>query len=535
MPASDCRLPTVHHRGKHLLAALIVAVVASSGVLRADPPLRIGRITIHAQPVFDAAEVARGDFYRTLNILHVQTPVALIRRFLLFHEGDPYDPATLAETERNLRLFDFLKSASVKASPPHDGVVDVTVITEDEWTTDLTGDFSNSGGIAVFASDITQKDLFGTGSDLDIHGDRGTERNTRSIEFLDPAALGPYWNLDTLYARNSDGNEEKLALVRPLYSYTTPWTASFLFDHLLEDNRIFQEGEVSARFRQEHRELALSSLHILSADPHGSSGIVGGIDLLDDSFSHLADRPLDLIPADRHFRFFDVGYESVGYRYLKLDYVNRDLRVQDYNLGELTSIHAAISPGRSGNEPLTWRIRVSERMGYAFNDHAFVIGLINASTRGPHDRDSIVSLDVRSVTRFQTRHPQAFVARLRIDRGWQLDRDVQFLADGQSGLRAYPDFAFEGSRRLIVNAEQRMFLGREVLQLFGPSIAVFADSGQAVDGPFRGMKTDAGAGLRIGIARYDSALIRIDWSYAFNASPVSRRGGVWSIATSQAF
>jgi hypothetical protein len=33
-----------------------------------------------------------------------------------------------------------------------------------------------------------------------------------------------------------------------------------------------------------------------------------------------------------------------------------------------------------------------------------------------------------------------------------------------------------------------------------PGIAVFADSGQAVDGPFRGMKSDAGAGLRIGIA-----------------------------------
>jgi hypothetical protein len=80
-----------------------------------------------------------------------------------------------------------------------------------------------------------------------------------------------------------------------------------------------------------------------------------------------------------------------------------------------------------------------------------------------------------------------------------------------------------------------VFLGRELLQLFGPSVALFADSGQAVDGSFRGMKSDAGIGLRIGIARYDGALIRIDWAYAFNASPLNRRGGVVSVSTSQAF
>ena len=512
--------------------ALLVLAAASA---QAAEPLRIGSITIVTQPLFDAKEQRRGGFYRTLNSLHSQTPAALIRRFLTFREGDPYDPAKLAETERNLRLFDFLKSASVVASPPHDGVVDVKVTTEDEWTTDLTGDFSNSGGIAIFASDITQKDLFGTGIDLDLHGDHGTDRNTSSIELIDPAALGAYWNLDTLYAKNSDGNEEKLALVRPLYSYTTPWTANFLFDHLLRNERIFEEGEVAARFRQEHREVSLSSEYVLHADPNGSSGVVGGIDLLDDSFSHIEGRPLDLIPADRHFRFIDVGYESTGYHFLKLNYVSRDLRVQDFNLGSITSVHAAISPRTSDSEPLTFRLRASERMGYALSDHAFVLGLISASTRGPHDRDSIVSLDGRAIWRFQTLYPQAFVSRVRLDLGWQLDRDVQFLADGQNGLRAYPDFAFEGNRRLIVNVEHRMFLGRELMQLFGPSLAVFADSGQAVNGPFHGMKSDAGAGLRIGIARYDSALIRIDWSYAFNASPLSRRGPVWSISTSQAF
>ena len=84
---------------------------------------------------------------------------------------------------------------------------------------------------------------------------------------------------------------------------------------------------------------------------------------------------------------------------------------------------------------------------------------------------------------------------------------------------------------------ENLFLGREILQMFGPSVAVFADSGQAVERNFRlaGMKSDVGVGLRIGIARFESALLRIDFAYALNNSPLSHRGRVISISTVQAF
>src|SRR6267142_5442542 len=137
------------------LALLLCALAAHS-----EPPMRIGRITIDAVPLFNAAEATHGSFYRGANLLHVQTRVGLLRRFLLFREGDVYDPAKLAESERNLRLFDFLDSVSVTASPPHDGVVDVTVVTKDAWTTVVNGDFSNEGGKALYDIDLAQKDLF---------------------------------------------------------------------------------------------------------------------------------------------------------------------------------------------------------------------------------------------------------------------------------------------------------------------------------------------------------------------------------------
>ena len=71
-----------------------------------------------------------------------------------------------------------------------------------------------------------------------------------------------------------------------------------------------------------------------------------------------------------------------------------------------------------------------------------------------------------------------------------------------------------------------------------PGAVVFVDSGEAVtNGPFRlsRLRSDAGAGLRFSVARFESTMIRLDVAYAFNPSPLSRRGIVVSFATTQAF
>jgi hypothetical protein len=513
---------------------LLLLMALASTRAGAEPPLRVGRITIDVVPVYNDAEARQGSIYGMLNLLHVQTRTALLQRFLLFREGDPFNPALLAETERNLRLFDFLESVSVTPSAPHDGLVDVSVVTHDALTTVPNADFSNEGGIATYSVDVTQLDLFGSGAAVNVHSEHGVERNVAAIEVTHPAIFGPHWRLDSLYSKNSDGDEERVALDRPMDSYTAPWSAGILADHLLRNERLFAEGSVAARFRHEHRQLSLFRSLVLHAAPGSSSSLIGGIDLSDDAFAHLPDRSNDLIPNSRHFRFLEGGYERTGLHFVKLTYIDRDLRDQDFNLGTFTSLRAAVSPSIQGR-PLTWRFRAAAGAGYAFSERSFLLGQISASTRAPRDRNTVISLDGRSVFRIDTRFPQAFVTRARIDAGWQLDRDVQFLADGQSGLRAYPDFAFEGSRRIILNAEHRVFLGRELFQLVGPGAAVFVDSGQAGDGAFHGMKSDAGVGLRFGIARLNAALIRVDWAYAFNSSPHSGRGAVWSISTTQAF
>ncbi len=473
--------------------------------------MRVGRVTIDTQQVFTDGG---GAFYRAVNRLHAQTRAAVIRRFLLFHEGDVFDPVLLAETERNLRLLDSLESVSVTASAPHGGIVDILVTTSDAWTTDVTGDFSNEGGRSTFTVDVSQKNLFGGGESLELLVDRDVERKTKAIEYRDPAVFGAYWNLDTMFANNSDGAEQRISIERPHFSYTTGWTAALAADHLQRIERLYEDGSILASFRQRHRALALSGSYAIRNEVQRTDSIIAGIDLTDDEFARVTGA---IVPDARHLHFFDAGWESTGFSQRSLDYVD-DSRVQDFDLGHRLSLHGALSSE-------TWRVRASAGDGVAFGARSFLVGRITGSMRG--DGNRIVSADGRAISRFGISYPETVVARVRADFGWRLDRDVQFFADGRNGLRAYPDFAFEGNRRVVANVEYRAYLGRDLLQLFSPGVAAFADAGFA--GAAR-VKSDFGVGFRIGIPRYDAALIRIDYAYA-----PQRHRGVLSISTMQAF
>src|SRR5262249_5068788 len=172
---------------------------------------------------------------------------------------------------------------------------------------------------------------------------------------------------------------------------------------------------------------------------------------------------------------------------------------------------------------------------------SFLLGRVFYSTRfGPINSNAVLSASGFLAIKFETRPLQTFVSRLRIDRGWDLDRDVQFFADGLTGLRAYRIHSFEGNKRIIWNLKHRVFSGREILNLIAPGAVAFVDTGTAVpEGKpitIRSFKTDAGVGLRFGIARAPSNnILRVDFAYAFNSDPRGRKGFLVSFSSSQAF
>ncbi|MEK7745053.1 MAG: POTRA domain-containing protein, partial [Elusimicrobiota bacterium] len=179
---------------KKLKTAAAAAVLAGTvGRARAEPVagLSVGSVTVLASPIFDTSLPAESAWlFRTANALHVDTRKGVILRELLLREGDPYDPALVAESERNLRRFGFLRGVRIEASAPQEGRVDLTVRTRDAWTTEPQVNFTRSGGRNSWNAGLVERNLAGYGKGVSAFYDRGLERIHRTFGYRDPQFLG---------------------------------------------------------------------------------------------------------------------------------------------------------------------------------------------------------------------------------------------------------------------------------------------------------------------------------------------------------
>jgi hypothetical protein len=525
-----------------VIGALVLCLAAASPPGGPPRPVRIGRIEIRAVDVFSPAEAARGSFYRLANSVHITTRDGFLRKQLLFHEGDPFDPEALAETERNLRALPFIRTARVQASAPHDGVVDVLVETQDAWSTQPGGSLGSKGGVTTYSADLEETNLLGTGRSVSVSYEKDIDRIKRSFLFQDPYLFRPFWRGTILVSQNSDGRRRFLELARPFYSFHAPWSADAFVNRDSEDEKIYDGGVTASTFRRNHREWLLFYGRALVRSDRGATRLSAGFDSVDDEFQPSAVDPSPIVPEARQFRYVFVEFESVGNSFLTLNYVNQGSRYEDFNLAPRLFVKAGYSPRALGAGESSGLLEAEASGGRAFGAESFAQGDLFFQTRlAGGIQNAILSGFAGFVRRFSRgRIPQTLVARIQFDRGWRLDRDVQFAADGATGLRGYRLHAMTGDRRVILNVEDRFFSRKEFLQLVSPGAVVFVDTGTAApEGRalrLSDFRTDVGAGLRLGIARAgNNNILRIDVAYAFNADPQGRRGLLVSFSSSQAF
>jgi hypothetical protein len=520
----------------YALAVIVVAAAAHGQT--GTPPLRVGTITVRPLDVYSAPEARRGRFYRLADRLHIETHASVIRRFLLFHEGEPFRRERLAETERNLRALHFLKSASVTASEPHDGVVDITVTTQDAWSIAPETQAGNKGGASSYGASITDTNVFGFGKEISVSWDKTVDRTRYGIDYQDPALNRSFWTTHLAYGHNSDGRDHRAILRRPFYSFATPWAAELSFVGFMQTDRLYAEGIRTAKFQQDHRMIVASWGRALDPNDRTANRISGGVRIIRDDFANIEGRD-ELLPLPRDFRYLFARFEHIDNDFLKLDYVNKDMRYEDFNLGRQYSLETGVSPKVLGSEATTAMAAASFADGIRAGGASFFIPSCSVSTRfegGP--RNTIAAASLYFVNRYDTGYPQATVARVAFTGGWRLDRERQFFADGLTGLRGYRAWSFEGDRAVVANFEHRFYLGHELLQLFSPGLVVFADTGNATSRGFEELmhlKTDVGVGLRIGLPRTPKNLLRLDVSYALNHDPRGRRGMLVSFSSGQAF
>src|SRR5271169_481965 len=186
----------------------------------------IGRVDIDTRNIFDESDERENNrLYRLADRLHIRTKPATIRAQLLFASGEKYRGRKLAETERALRMLNFIYDARVVPVHYADGKVDIKVITKDVWTLSPGISFGRSGGANSTKFDLEEENLLGWGKTLQVSRGSTVDRTTDTVTLSDPNLFGSHWTSAISYSDSSDGSQRAALIQQPFYSLDAPWSA----------------------------------------------------------------------------------------------------------------------------------------------------------------------------------------------------------------------------------------------------------------------------------------------------------------------
>ena len=506
-----------------------ILAVSAAGRAKAQTAPAISGVEIRPTDVFTKKEAESFFLYRWANALHMTTKASFIDTQLLFQPGEPLRPELLAETERNLRALGLFRKVSVRPEGTR-----VVVDTADVWTLLIRGSLSSKGGVTEYSIGAEETNLLGLGMQFGFSYAHEADRISRSISFADPNLFWPHAQFRVDASDLSDGQRFEISYGRPFYALQVPWSLQGLLNRSDFDTKIYAAGEEAATWSKRQRIASVFGGLRTGGDATGAGHVVASVEWNEVRLTPgTGPPPPDGPPSNRRFLFFSAGFERVGAEWIARRQVDQIERDEDFNLATSFSAQAGVSPGFD-SRGVAGRFLASLSAGTPI-PRGFALFSVSGSTRLEGGvENALVDADTRAYV--QT-GPWTFVGRLGTEVGWNLDPENQVLLDGGTGVRGYRLHAVAGDRRLVANAEARVFLVPEILSLLSFGLAAFGDVGYswgAPDGFWH--LADAGLGLRIGITRSSrNSLVRLDVARVLHPDPLGRTGWLVSFASGQAF
>ncbi|HEU4559924.1 MAG TPA: POTRA domain-containing protein [Longimicrobium sp.] len=527
---------------------------------------RIGSIFVDNNSVFvpgDPGQDRRfAGAYRLANRLHVRTRESVIRRELLFREGDCYRPFLLEDSERILRSTGYLADADVFSVRQPNGTYDVIVETRDEWSTRIE---ASAGSGEVSGVELREDNLLGRGMRVAAFMRQQQGERVYGGRVGTPQLFGTHLDAEVSLARTPIGISASERIILPFRGEMARWAfreaivrdernfqyfvAPLVADSGLE-RRLFPVERTSwdigmvRRFGQRGR-LSLLGIALAGerwAFPQDTLGTAADEDGPAQELPGGGVVP-GLAPVSATRLVLLAGQRRVTFdRRRGLDAVHG---AEDVQLGAELDVAVGRTIGAFSTDDdlsLDFGINAATELPGGMLAGMRLVLETKRDYRSPVEgqdwRDTFGQLDVWSYWHptDESRHTVVFAARA--SGGWHAAVPFQLTLGHRAGLRGYPRQVFAGQRRVVVTLEHRAFLAWPFPRLFDLGSAVFLDAGKtwAGDDPFGRNSTvllAGGAGVRFAFPPGSRRTFRLD--LAFPLAPEFRPSGLQiSIGTGQA-
>ena len=473
-------------------------------------PDRIRAVIVRREAVFDSIEAVQFWPYRVANALHVETRPWVIRRELLFAEGERFDSALMAESERNLRGLGIFRDVSIDHERTDSGVV-ILVWTADAWSTTMGVGVATSGTQSVLDLSLQEGNLLGTRTAAVLAYRNDPDRSSIAVAFDTPRALADYVGIGASLTDRSDGRAGTFAVRFPFLSLSARAGGSVI--GAWSEGRLLRfAGGGGAPVDSLWREAALiraDAATAITASPRGFVRVGMQVQVRREDIVPLLDRatvpktvtltagPYVTRRAPRFFRVRNV--------------IHMD-RVEDVDLGTSASFGILLAPAAWGYQRSGIGVSLGGGIGVRLPSGFGRLGVRVSALQTAEGTDSASAEAAGSIV-LQPGPRHLIVAHAS---GGVLRRPApgrEFDLGLGTGLRAYPAHSFTGDRQFVLATEYRWLAWQRLAGLVGVGAAVFGGTAGAWyhGAPVR-RGSELGAGLRIASIREVGGVWRLDLS-----------------------
>lgn len=467
----------------------------------------IGKVEVEIGDVFDLADPKENIWIgRTANHLHASTREMVIRRVLLFAEGDRVKERRIYETERLLRALPFVKNAHIDPVVQPDGTVVAMVRVRDAWTTQINAGYSQVGGQKTMNFSLDEKNFLGTGKSVTYDLSKDHERSTWGLAYGDPQLFGSRWTLQAHTQYLTDGYVRSLKVERPFFALDTPWSMSTGLSQWHSSLNIFDQGKqiYQIPFVQDEVRMAGAMALVESGSRVWRGGLLFRRQDTSYGVAIPSDPPGTLLPPalnNRRLRGAALTLSTQKDAYETFVDLQGMDTPEDYNLAWTGDVELGTYLPSLGSTMAAPFIRIQSSMGWSSSDDDLTLMAASWDGRKPATglEDSHLSL---SLVQYQKLTPyQMLAGMVAVDMAKRSDPERLYYLGGDQGLRGYPNQLHPGDARWVASFEYRYLTEQRWWGLVRLGYSVFVDAGSVrqLDGlGWSRTYSDVGMGLRLG-------------------------------------
>ena len=324
-----------------LVCGLLVGSAASAEVIR--------QIRFDREPVFTEEDRHALPWLPLglVNKFHVDTHPRVIRRTLLFEEGETLDPELLEESARKLRNLSIFAEAEITTVDAPGDSVDIVVRTRELWTTAVNIAYDRYEDDTLWTIELREKNFLGTARGFELSRREDPDRDAWVVGVNDRQMIDGTWAGRLRWATASDGSGIEWRLDREFVQITGDWAVRMGYRDAQLSPRYYVAEGLYVRPDARRTAAGFEWGHRLT---HSEDGVWRGLVGVEFEYQNFMNQaPLNLwtpsselpitvdfpqdVPEDRRWNTPYVGFERQSRRFEEAQYLFAMGTTEDINMG----------------------------------------------------------------------------------------------------------------------------------------------------------------------------------------------------------